>query len=775
MIVSGRVPRTRAMEARLCSEGTKDSPLTHVFAGFVGAMITLLAILFSDSTLATSTTLAGLVVAILGLNTWRQQMEGKARFDACLDCYKAAIVWHRKLQGARSPLAWVHPKEGESSSEASRRQRDEVIQRTFDAWQAFYAASVGLEVFLQERARELTDAIWNIQADLQHTHWMSQEPGVPGDERQVQRAVLYQIPGRSTEFDRKIQAVMSKFDFAKCKTLDQLAVCGGVSADMLTAMCKKAVLSGAEGLLASLPPWRRVRLIRHRIPKRRPKNGLAYREVFEPSPRLVMDAYRTLKRRLSVFFEERVDGFPSSQAHGFLPDRSTRSNAQEHCESKFLIRLDIAGFFAAIDRACVQGLFESHGLDPNMAEVLASALVYEDKLVEGLPTSPLIANVVAHPIDVDMKAEVAESGDSTLVYTRYGDDISVSSRQGWPDDRIVKTVVERHGFSLRTEKTARSVPGQAHFVTGLSVNTSRPRVPKHLKRKLRLLAHYVDKRGLSDHAIARGISMENAANRLYGLLSYVHAVEPEVASKYREKIFRAFRAASVLPTYPGRAPILIQDVQLVIDESSTGDWTAVCVVEVPHLERARTEVREFLESLDADPFTLDRDQSLEAKGLHFVDNHPDIRTKWIERMAMMPLRAYVAYSRDRPSSDLYVELLRRIMFALRPWPRASSLTAHVEEGPITERAGELQSMLREAVPEGDTPRPVVVQAVRVVKVASDGFLLTDALSLTGDMEDRILVFLDGHLGAVRAVDGAAMNDGGAAFADALLVDSNPDC
>jgi len=58
-------------------------------------------------------------------------------------------------------------------------------------------------------ASRLTESIWNIQATLQHTHWMAQEQGVPREEKVEQRKVLYQQPGRTTEFDQQIQDVMA--------------------------------------------------------------------------------------------------------------------------------------------------------------------------------------------------------------------------------------------------------------------------------------------------------------------------------------------------------------------------------------------------------------------------------------------------------------------------------------------------------------------------------------------------------------------------------------
>jgi len=139
-----------------------DRWLTHFFAGFVGAMLVVISIALCDSSLAkdvigvieSSFTVAAFGIGIIGINAWRKQLQGTALFDACRDCYKAAIVWHRKLQVARSPFAMVYPKEGETDQQASDRQRDEVIKKTHSAWLEFYNASVALEVFLPDGSKQ---------------------------------------------------------------------------------------------------------------------------------------------------------------------------------------------------------------------------------------------------------------------------------------------------------------------------------------------------------------------------------------------------------------------------------------------------------------------------------------------------------------------------------------------------------------------------------------------------------------------------------------------
>jgi RNA-directed DNA polymerase len=71
------------------------------------------------------------------------------------------------------------------------------------------------------------------------------------------------------------------------------------------------------------------------------------------------------------------------------------------------------------------------------------------------------------PADVALAALAASHG---AIYTRYSDDLSFSSDDALPELEDIAAILGAHDFELATAKTRRSVRGQAHYVTGLSIS-----------------------------------------------------------------------------------------------------------------------------------------------------------------------------------------------------------------------------------------------------------------------------------------------------------------
>lgn len=95
---------------------------------------------------------------------------------------------------------------------------------------------------------------------------------------------------------------------------------------------------------------------------------------------------------------------------------------------------------------------------------------------QGLPTSPMLANIAAADLDQAMLALRGRSGrfDTDFVYTRYADDMTFS----FDDPRLVHVlrqrvpeIVERHGFKLNDRKTeVQSAKVGRRRITGYAVD-----------------------------------------------------------------------------------------------------------------------------------------------------------------------------------------------------------------------------------------------------------------------------------------------------------------
>ncbi|MBP1299862.1 reverse transcriptase domain-containing protein [Bradyrhizobium elkanii] len=79
---------------------------------------------------------------------------------------------------------------------------------------------------------------------------------------------------------------------------------------------------------------------------------------------------------------------PRNPVHGFVDNRSVKTNATAHLRSKFIMNLDIEGFFSAITEGRVSGLMSALGIDGRVAEILARICCNEGVLPQGALAVP---------------------------------------------------------------------------------------------------------------------------------------------------------------------------------------------------------------------------------------------------------------------------------------------------------------------------------------------------------------------------------------------------
>jgi RNA-directed DNA polymerase len=269
------------------------------------------------------------------------------------------------------------------------------------------------------------------------------------------------------------------------------------------------------------------------IPKKNKKLG--HRIIYKCFQQFTMDILKTLKFNLTNIY------LPHHCVHGFVHGKNTRSNAIVHLGNKHLLSLDIKDFFESIDKQLVIEAFKSLGFKDNIALELATICTLEEKLVQGFPTSPIVANIVCIRMDDEIQKLCLAYGAN---YTRYADDISISSNGNLPQINEIDSIIKSFQFELNTLKTKRFKRGQNQYVTGLSISdSSYPRIPKAVKKRIRQQLYYINKYGYHSHIckimgfdpetdssltnqFVRGIE-----NNLKGWISYIHSIEPLLAKK----------------------------------------------------------------------------------------------------------------------------------------------------------------------------------------------------------------------------------------------------
>jgi len=262
-----------------------------------------------------------------------------------------------------------------------------------------------------------------------------------------------------------------------------------------------------------------------KIPKKNFKTHNKFRVVYKGIQQIAQ-----LQKNIATVVGQNVS-FPV-YVQGFVKGQSTFTNASQHLARKWLLKADIQNFFDSITVDQVHQVFVTLGCNKDTANILSRVCTLNGVLRQGLHTSPILSNLVVKGMDEEL-LELAQQHDA--IYTRYGDDVAISSNSTLPTKEEILSIIKKHHFVMNEDKFHIIKRGQAQYVTGLSVFDSvSPRVPKRMKRRLRMHLYYIKKFGLSEHFKRLGIpdfAEHYFYNRLKGTLDYIHAIEPRLALK----------------------------------------------------------------------------------------------------------------------------------------------------------------------------------------------------------------------------------------------------
>lgn len=238
---------------------------------------------------------------------------------------------------------------------------------------------------------------------------------------------------------------------------------------------------------------------------------------------------------------------PKPSSHGFVRGRSIVTNAAKHIGRRVVLNVDLRDFFPSIHFGRVRGMFVAHPfhLPAEVATLLAQiCFAGEPGLPQGAPTSPVVANMIASPMDSRLQ-RLAELLHCT--YSRYADDLTFSTtRRVLPEALLLENggqlspgvtlqdAIHASGFSVNLEKLRSQSRYERQEVTGLVVN-QRVNVPRRFVRQIRAMVHAWDRYGYAA-AQAEFTAAFDTKHRhpkslprdyesvLFGKLAYLHMI-----------------------------------------------------------------------------------------------------------------------------------------------------------------------------------------------------------------------------------------------------------
>jgi hypothetical protein len=181
-----------------------------------------------------------------------------------------------------------------------------------------------------------------------------------------------------------------------------------------------------------------------------------------------------------------------SVVHGFAELRSPVTNASKHVGYKITVSFDLADFFDTVDKV-------KHGKPMMAIGAEAKLLWYKNTAKQGLPTSPIVANIAAAPMDQQILDWLffPHPGDPPrtvyrTVYTRYADDLTISFDGAALIPQVlaaIPKIVESHGFKVNPKKThVQFARSGRRIITGIGVDDS-IHPTRAFRRRLRAAIH----------------------------------------------------------------------------------------------------------------------------------------------------------------------------------------------------------------------------------------------------------------------------------------------
>ncbi|GFZ73584.1 Uncharacterized protein ALO70_03693 [Pseudomonas amygdali pv. eriobotryae] len=330
-------------------------------------------------------------------------------------------------------------------------------------------------------------------------------------------------------------------------TLKHLSVLSGTPYGVLREIV------GRDAISMKAQPYRIFR-----IRKRLAKTGdpQRFRTICVPSPMLLR-----VQRYIHEHILVHLPVHPASIAYN--PGRMMVVDVAVHCECKWLIKVDIKNYFEAIPEQVVYRVFRAAGypalisfemarlctrvplpfakerpfnFQPNRSErysIASYSKRLQGSLPQGSPSSPLLANLCSRLLDERIEALALRHG---LIYTRYADDVALSSMDSNFGRGRAKHVIRKLyaimrdcGFAPNLAKTVVVPPGGRKVLLGLYVDTDRPRLSREFRYNLEQHLHFClhPDVGAVAHSKHRGFdAVLGFRNHVRGLVAYAVQVDP---------------------------------------------------------------------------------------------------------------------------------------------------------------------------------------------------------------------------------------------------------
>lgn len=272
------------------------------------------------------------------------------------------------------------------------------------------------------------------------------------------------------------------------------------------------------------------------IPK---KNGKK-RIIHDPNRELRI-LHANMKKWLSPYL------YFHTSAFAYIKNRNIYDCIRRHQGngSKWFLHVDLKDFFGQTSyHFAMEQIFKIYpfcSLSAQNADAVKSLLKYaflDDGLPQGTTISPALTNLIMLPIDHKIYGDLHKKG---MVYTRYADDIIVSSPYAFDFEKVIdriKTIFDQFGapYQINNEKTRYGSSSGRNWNLGLMLNkdgqiTVGYRTKKMLKA--RLTEYYLNEK----NHVRQDLHQKQ---QLFGQMAFYKMIEPQTIDYIERKLSSKF-------------------------------------------------------------------------------------------------------------------------------------------------------------------------------------------------------------------------------------------
>lgn len=210
-----------------------------------------------------------------------------------------------------------------------------------------------------------------------------------------------------------------------------------------------------------------------------PKKSGGYRTINAPKPYL-MEAMRRIKTILT----DDLEIVHHNAAYAYCKGRGTKDALIVHQQNKsrWFLKLDIKNFFPNCNKDFIYNqmlMVHPFGVcTQSQKEILKKLIDFcllDGGLPQGTPLSPIITNIIMTPIDEQLMQKLRSRFGGHFIYTRYADDLLISSEYSFNYTSTVDAVSEvlrecNAPFQLKHEKTRYGSSAGSNWNLGLMLN-----------------------------------------------------------------------------------------------------------------------------------------------------------------------------------------------------------------------------------------------------------------------------------------------------------------